>query len=307
MARRERHDDEMTDEEWRVTRLLLSMAEYLGDRISPRKQRLFAVACGRAPWPLLTDPRSRAAVVVAERFADGRADAREVREAEHAAAEVAAAPTRANQAAGRVLIEILHRRAVAEALEELLREHRGCGPEPDAVLDALPGLHAAGETPPLQEAVRAFKDLTESQAAAARAAHAAAWDAEAATRDRFPYLAPATFARQARSARAMPKPPWGHGDVFAVDAAVLDELADLLRCIVGNPFRPVAFDPSWCSPDVRALAGSIDAAGSFDAMPVLADALEEAGCTAAEVLEHCRGARPHARGCWVLDRVLGKV
>ena len=45
----------------------------------------------------------------------------------------------------------------------------------------------------------------------------------------------------------------------------------------------------------------------FANMPILADALEEAGCTSGDILGHCRGARPHVKGCWVVDLVLGKV
>ncbi len=41
-------------------------------------------------------------------------------------------------------------------------------------------------------------------------------------------------------------------------------------------------------------------------MPVLADALEDAGCADADILAHCRGHGPHVRGCWVVDLVLGK-
>jgi hypothetical protein len=41
-------------------------------------------------------------------------------------------------------------------------------------------------------------------------------------------------------------------------------------------------------------------------MPILADALEDAGCDNADILQHCRGAGEHVRGCWVVDLVLGK-
>jgi hypothetical protein len=80
----------------------------------------------------------------------------------------------------------------------------------------------------------------------------------------------------------------------------------LLRCIFGNPFRPVAFDPAWRTSDVVALAVRMYDARDFSPMPILADALQDAGCAADEVLNHCRGAGPHVRGCWVVDQVLGK-
>jgi hypothetical protein len=94
----------------------------------------------------------------------------------------------------------------------------------------------------------------------------------------------------------------------ATNAAVIARatLLDLLRCIVGNPFRPVAFAPNWRTETAVALAAGIYAERAFDRLPILADALEEAGCDHAEVLNHCRGPGPHARGCWVVDGVLGK-
>jgi hypothetical protein len=69
---------------------------------------------------------------------------------------------------------------------------------------------------------------------------------------------------------------------------------------------PVSLDPSWLTPTVVGLAQAIDADRAFDRLPILADALEDAGCDAADLLAHLRGDGPHARGCWALDLVLGK-
>jgi hypothetical protein len=80
----------------------------------------------------------------------------------------------------------------------------------------------------------------------------------------------------------------------------------LMREIFGNPFRSASLDPSWLSSTVGALAQSIYNDRAFDRLPILADALEEAGCTSPEILAHCRGPGPHVRGCWVVDLVLGK-
>jgi hypothetical protein len=82
--------------------------------------------------------------------------------------------------------------------------------------------------------------------------------------------------------------------------------AKLLRDIFGNPFRPVVADPSWLTPTVHDLAAAIYADRAFDRLPILADALEEAGCDNTDVLGHCRGPGPHVRGCWVVDLILGK-
>jgi hypothetical protein len=82
----------------------------------------------------------------------------------------------------------------------------------------------------------------------------------------------------------------------------------LARDIFGNPFRPVAFAPAWRTTTTIALAAAMYESRDFAAMPVLADALEEAGCDSPEVLAHCRDAAGvHVRGCWVVDLVLGKA
>jgi hypothetical protein len=76
--------------------------------------------------------------------------------------------------------------------------------------------------------------------------------------------------------------------------------------ITGNPFRPVAFSPEWRTDTAVALARQMYESREFGAMPILADALQDAGCDNEDVLNHCRGDGPHVRGCWVVDLVLGK-
>jgi hypothetical protein len=80
--------------------------------------------------------------------------------------------------------------------------------------------------------------------------------------------------------------------------------AQLIREIIGNPFHPVAFLPEWRTDTAVALARTMYEAREFSALPILADALQDAGCTNEEVLNHCREPGEHARGCWVLDLVL---
>lgn len=102
-------------------------------------------------------------------------------------------------------------------------------------------------------------------------------------------------------------PPW---PAPAVQAA-------LLRDLFGNPFRPVTMVPcKWCGREdclgclpaqpVFAIARSLYDDRRFDGLPVLCDALEEAGCTDPQILGHGRSAGPHVRGCWLLDLLLGK-
>jgi hypothetical protein len=82
--------------------------------------------------------------------------------------------------------------------------------------------------------------------------------------------------------------------------------AGLLLDIFGNPFRRVAFDLRWRTADVTALARGIYEERAFDRLPLLADALMDAGCDDEQIISHCRSDSPHVRGCWVVDLVLDK-
>jgi hypothetical protein len=98
----------------------------------------------------------------------------------------------------------------------------------------------------------------------------------------------------------------GHDDYVAGQGEVLFQ-TDLLRDIFGNPFRPVAFSPAWRTSDAVALARTMYESREFGAMPILADALQDAGCDNTDILDHCRDPKQvHVRGCWVCDLVLGK-
>jgi hypothetical protein len=83
----------------------------------------------------------------------------------------------------------------------------------------------------------------------------------------------------------------------------------LLRDIFGNPFRLVIFDPAWLTWHdglLVSMARQMYDSRDFSDMPILADALEEAGCSNADILGHLRGPGPHVRGCWAIDWCLGK-
>src|SRR5262245_56860845 len=69
-----------------------------------------------------------------------------------------------------------------------------------------------------------------------------------------------------------------------------------------NPYRPVAPDPAWQTPNAVTLARTMYDTRDFAALPLLAGLPEEAGCPA-DVSDHCRGPGPHVRGCWVVDLV----
>jgi hypothetical protein len=76
--------------------------------------------------------------------------------------------------------------------------------------------------------------------------------------------------------------------------------------VFGNPFRPVEFNAQWRTTDAVGLALEIYGERAFDRLPILADALEEAGCMNTDMLGHLRSPGPHVRGCWAVDLVLAK-
>ncbi len=79
-----------------------------------------------------------------------------------------------------------------------------------------------------------------------------------------------------------------------------------VRLRLGTPSRVRSGWLTWQGGVVVALARQAEEAGDFGVLPVLADALEEAGCTQAAILNHLRGPGPHARCCWAVDLLLGK-
>jgi len=85
--------------------------------------------------------------------------------------------------------------------------------------------------------------------------------------------------------------------------------ASLLRDLFNHPSHPVSIAASylaWNDEIIPKIAWTIYQERRFEDLPILADALEEAGCSDAQLLSHCRGPGPHVRGCWALDLLLGK-
>jgi hypothetical protein len=207
-----------------------AMQDYLQDKGGVRRLRLFACACCRRIEALLIDPRSRRAVGVAERYADGAASDEELSVAWLGASDA------------------------VEEIDEALGEAEEDSIEYYAALAAHYGAMCGGN----------------SDGFVGFAAHAAFYALRAAA-------APDEAQAQGR----------------------------LLGDVLGRPPSLLA-DPSWLTPGVLGVARVIDAERRFDDMPILADALEDAGCTDANVMAHCRGDRPHVRGCWVVDLLLGR-
>ena len=235
----------MTEAEWLACTDPTPLLEFLGDRASSRKLRLFAVACCRRIWPLITEAHCREAVEIAERFADGSVTA-EVQEAAHLAAE-------------RV------RREVEDTEAPLFSGV------------AYATAHAASST---------AHDKGTVWLACRAAANAAC-----------------------AAGHALSEQGASENEVAAATQAESAAQAPLVRDLFGSPFRHAPLDPAWLAWQDRTilkLAQAVYEGRAFDRLPVLADALEEAGCTNTDILNHLRGPGPHVRGCWPLDLLLGK-
>jgi hypothetical protein len=140
-----------------------------------------------------------------------------------------------------------------------------------------------------------------SVAEARRAAWAAVWTAS------HPVLWGPQSRRAVRSARRL-RALEGGGDLAEEERREAEAQAALLRDVFGNPFRPAFVDAAalWRGSVVEMMARTIYAEGRFGDLPVLADALEEAGCADRALLDHCRSGASHVRGCWAVDALLGK-
>lgn len=183
--------------------------------------------------------------------------------------------------------------------EELVRAHA----DAQAARDVFPHPYGNPYDPP-------------SAVSALWAADTACWAAEPTTRP-YPYHAARSAALTLVHANLPPDVSWAEvlhlspgAPLYAPATAEMAVQLLLLRDVYGNPTRPpTPLDRSvlkWNGGTVGALARTIYQERTFDQLPVLADALEEAGCGDGDVLGHLRSSGPHARGCWALDLVLGK-
>lgn len=139
------------------------------------------------------------------------------------------------------------------------------------------------------EAVAIPDAMTAATQAGCRASEVASFYAESVSAaSRFGWNAPEDFIAEAEmAARAR-----GRSQV------------PLLVDLFTDHFRPMTLDPGWLTANVVGVARTIYEQRSFQQMPILADALEDAGCTIADILHHCRQPGEHVRGCWVLDLLL---
>lgn len=100
---------------------------------------------------------------------------------------------------------------------------------------------------------------------------------------------------------------WKHPAFVGGRVAAERTFVSFLRDIFGpNPYKRPKVPRAWRTDTVKAIAQRAHDVGDFSALPILADALEDAGCEDTSILEHLRGAEGHVRGCWCLDAVLRK-
>jgi hypothetical protein len=237
----------MTEAEWLAATGPEPMLEFLCDKASERKLRLFACGCCRRVWHLLTNEESRGAVEVAERFADGLVPKR----------HLSAARSRAKRATS----------------------------QRDAA-------YIAWQT----AFVKLSTDIIAQRTIYCAAAHPCSGDVkqESVTKG----LLRKTFFKLFRTVTINPS--------SSNIKQESDAVAALLSDIFGNPFHPITQDPSWLTSTVLALAQQMYESRDFSPMPILADALQDAGCDNEDILNHCRQPGEHVRGCWCVDLLLDK-
>jgi hypothetical protein len=258
------------------------MLKALRGGVGGRKRRLFAAACCRRVWPLLRDERSRAAVAVAERHADGLAGDGELAVARVGAWAAVAEWRRRGRRTRADAAALRAQQAAWAATAHPLEAPR---------LAARAAALAAAGAVRKQARARVVGSWGKGLAAVPVELAPATWQA---------LSLPAWWAVRAEEAEAR-----AAGD--AQEAAERRRQAELLRELLGNPFRPPTLDPAWLAwgdGTVARIARAIAEEGAFAQTPILADALEEAGCADERILEHLRGPGPHLRGCWALDLIV---
>jgi hypothetical protein len=261
----------MTEAEWLEYARTRPMLRWLDENGSVRKLRLFACACCRAVWYLLLDARSRKSVEVAEAFADGFATESELAEA-HLGARIAAWSLRGSDGISRRLTHPPESYFPDDEPIDGWWESSMLLATAEAAVIRKPTRHEFSITLGGNDTLDAWYSYTPyTEVVASLSSLFGVSDED----------------REAR------------------DAAGTKQLA-FLRDIFGNPFRPITFDPAWRTDTALSLARQMHESRDFGAMPILADALQDAGCDNEDILSHCRDATAtHVLGCWVIDLVSG--
>ncbi len=259
----------MTEAEWLDCTDPAAMLSFLQGKTSDRKRILFALACCRRIWRLLADERSRMALELAERAADGLATEEEL--------------------SGARILTNAASDAAAEAVSEA---------------DGLYGVDASPEND------RAFAIAETFRTAADTVCHLL----EGAERTKYvAFGAACAVGCEAETPLDVLRDEDQRRMQSVHEAALKAEgmaQSNLLRDIINNPFHPHAIHTAWRAWNgglLVSMASRMYESHDFADMPMLADGLEEAGCTDRDILSHCRSGGEHIRGCWVVDLLLGKT
>jgi hypothetical protein len=277
----------MTESDWLACTEPQPMIAYLRGKASDRKMRLFYCVCCRRIWHLIADPRGREAVETAERFADGLAGQAELQQSRRSVRFAVSEAKRSEwEGEAETNFGLGGPLDYGEYLDRMVRLFAVCAAQATVCKEASDayGDWMWYQNPEMDDPPRLFDPQRASDY----------WAAAAVGRARYRVLRPTEEARQL-------------GELAG--QAESAEQVKLVRDLFGNPFRPIDVDPAWLTwrdGTVRRLAEVIYEDRRFADLPVLADALEEAGCTDAHILDHCRGGGEHVRGCWVVDALLGK-
>lgn len=256
----------MTEQEWTGSSDPTPMLEYLRGKATDRKLRLFAVACCRSIWHLMTDDGSKKAVEAADRVVDGLSSKKE--------------------------LEVAFGQAGAACGEMF---DAGDGSPVSAWYSARAAFSTSNDGPSILGVLQVAWETAGAASTVAFEWDSKQWDRILCEEWIESGRNLKTFNRQ----DAAYEVGW---DAFVDLAGWADERkaqASFLCDIFGTlPFRPVRLDPAWLTSTVIKLGEAIYGDRAFDQMPILGDALEDAGCTNADILDHCRASGPHVRGCW---------
>lgn len=285
----------MTEREWERARDPGAMWAFAEPRMTARQRLLFAIGCCRRIWPLLTDPQLRNLVEIGESVADGQASRDVLEDADN---EVPApylyvnwhglpASFRHAYFAARAIAEFEGLRSAesaANAVETAAAANFAEFHPNHAKIRQLRDRIAAEVSKLDDYRFRGMTQASERKAEEVRQLDAAVQTAIARLQEEI-----AAAGREV-SAREVGKEQ--------------EAQAELLRCVAGQLHRPAPdFDPAWRTDPVLGIVRQIYDSREFGNLPILADALEEAGCSDASILTHCRHRTVHARGCWILDQI----
>lgn len=286
----------MTEDEWATIRTPDQLPDSFFQAASARKLRLFMVACCRRLWPHLL-PAMRAVVEVAERYADGAASDDEARVASLAVFPEDYGPPKADiwqpgtwpQYDPR-LVELISERARPSAMLLEITTQRKID-YPNVPIEQI-----------VPHAVLIYENLNEVLACMPSASDPLRAD------ELWELALCITQDTAVAAAASIDTTGSGPEACDSYEARVDTELAaqvPLLRDLFGRPGDLISFDRDWLTSVVLGLARGIYDDRAFDRLPILADALQDAGCMDERVLTHCHGPGPHTRGCWALDLILG--